>query len=77
MLYLVTVPVSIARPMSACETRRHFIVPKTICAKALDWDSRRRLQALTTQATTLWRNTGSSLRIEISTRFIGKEPFRL
>jgi HAMP domain-containing protein len=77
MLCLATVPVSIARPMSACETRRHPIAPKTICAKVLAWDSRRRLQALTTHATTLRRNTGSSFRIEFSTRFIGKEPFCL
>jgi hypothetical protein len=35
MLYLASVPVFIARPMSACETRRHSIAPKTICAKAL------------------------------------------
>jgi len=77
MLCFGVVPVSIARPMSAWETRRHFIEPKTIWAKALDWESRRRLQAFTTQATMLRRNMGSSLRIELSTRFIGEEPFRL
>ena len=40
-------------------------------------EARRRLQALTTHANMLRRNMGSSLRIELSTRFIGEEPFRL
>jgi hypothetical protein len=63
--------------MPARETRRRLIAPMTIRAEALDQGGRRRLQALTTHATTLRRNTGSSFRIEFSTRFIGKEPFCL
>jgi len=51
--------------MSAWEMRLALIAPMTSSAKAFDWERRRKGQRLTIHGTTLLRNTGSSLRIEL------------